>query len=434
MKFKSLPPALVNLALTFSSVILVIAAMELFLRLFPEYLPPGARQYMQPPNQEVLRKAIIEFLDESPYVKFKPNVTVEYPVGGSRGTREQFDPQWKADAKGFRNPPHLARLPRVDIVTVGNSFTLGMGVPSDKIWPYLLNRKGYTTYNLGIQGYAPSQMEGTFRRFGLPLKPKIVIIGYTSQMYYRERFFFNKGYAQELKKFLGDMESFAASARPEIRVQTPFALHALYLAARNRYLTRILNEQWKEDLREIDQGLSGRPEERDQETIKRDRFRIYEQEILSVGHRPDRNRLEHLREWKSTLEALSNIDRMARSIGARVILLFFPHRGETYFRKATGLDLPDNFLSKKEARLLAEFSRKRGITFVDLSLPLRTYTDQLPDEAPIDQFPYLPLDGHMSATGHRLIVKELLPHLENPAPVPDPAPAENPPFSGTGSP
>ena len=47
-------------------------------------------------------------------------------------------------------------------MTLGDSFAEGMGVPIEETFSTILNDKGYTTYNLGVQGYSTSQMLGSF--------------------------------------------------------------------------------------------------------------------------------------------------------------------------------------------------------------------------------------------------------------------------------
>ena len=67
-----------------------------------------------------------------------------------------------------------------------------MGVAIEKVWPSLLMLKGYSAYNLGVQGYAPVQLLGSLKKYGIQLKPNYIIIGYTAYTYSREQTFFDE--------------------------------------------------------------------------------------------------------------------------------------------------------------------------------------------------------------------------------------------------
>ena len=62
----------------------------------------------------------------------------------------------------------------------------------ENTFPSILTSKGYPTYNLGVQGYSPSQMLGSLKEFGITLKPKYVVAAYTMVSYRREKLFLKK--------------------------------------------------------------------------------------------------------------------------------------------------------------------------------------------------------------------------------------------------
>ena len=62
-----------------------------------------------------------------------------------------------------------------------------MGVPTSNTWPSVLSKNNYPTYNLGVQGYSPTQMKGSLKKYGLSMKPKFVIAAYTAGAFLRER-------------------------------------------------------------------------------------------------------------------------------------------------------------------------------------------------------------------------------------------------------
>src|ERR1700758_747153 len=59
------------------------------------------------------------------------------------------------DARGYRNRTALSEA---EIVTLGDSWTYGAGVPSDAAWPHVLSeRLNRPVYNMGVPGTGPLQ-------------------------------------------------------------------------------------------------------------------------------------------------------------------------------------------------------------------------------------------------------------------------------------
>ena len=136
------------------------------------------------------RARVVDYLPYSPYAKPRPNVDIRIPA--YHGPPDGFVYEWRTDRRGYKNMPEIAARDQLPIVAVGESFTEGMGVHTDETWASQLTWLGYATYNMGVQGYAPIQMSGTFQHFGMPLRPKWVIIGNLAEDYVRDRYFDNK--------------------------------------------------------------------------------------------------------------------------------------------------------------------------------------------------------------------------------------------------
>ena len=100
------------------------------------------------------------------------------------GPPDGFVYEWRTDRRGYESTPEIAARDQLPIVAVGESFTEGMGVHTDRdLGQSKRTWLGYATYNMGVQGYAPIQMSGTFQHFGMPLRPKSVIIGNLAEGY-----------------------------------------------------------------------------------------------------------------------------------------------------------------------------------------------------------------------------------------------------------
>ena len=388
-----------DIQLTFSSVILLFLVFELLAWLSPNLIPLHIRNYLATSDIRQARQEMVDYLDEAPFIKFKPNTTI-ISQGGYRGTAQQFVYEWHTDSLGFKNVDVVSGKGQVDIVAAGDSFTEGMGVATEKTWASLLTANGYSTYNLGVQGYAPIQLEGSLRKYGLQLRPQYVVVGYSATTFGREASFVDEDEAIRTKRFTGGIQSIvdAESGSGEIRSQAKYVVSASYLLARSVALRWMYNTNLSRDM-----------------TMGGGVYEAYEDDIVAVGSRT--SMMEEIEggstQWERTLSAFDNIITMASDINARVILLYLPHRGETYYQAATGMDLPDRYFEGVESSLLRRYSETKGIAFLDASEGLRQYVETSVDLTSISELPYLEIDGHMSDKGHELVADLILGYLED---------------------
>ena len=81
---------------------------------------------------------------------------------------------YSTDSNGFRNG---SSVETADLVVMGDSFTEARGVRREEIWSSVVaDQFGYSEINLGYGGYCPQQEEIAFRRYGLSLRPKLVLM------------------------------------------------------------------------------------------------------------------------------------------------------------------------------------------------------------------------------------------------------------------
>lgn len=392
-----------NGQLALLSVALVLLGTELAWRAAPSLFPQAIRDQLQERDVEAERRAVVEYLDASPFVKFKPNVRVRSQ--GYRGTPEEFVYEWTTDARGFKNPPQLGADGPFDVVALGDSFTEGMGVAAEDTWPALLTRAGRRAYNLAVQGYAPSQMAGVFARYAAELGPSLVVVGYCSGIYGREEAFLDEDAARRNRRFTGGIQS---SVDREIRVQQRFVTSVAFLKGYSALASGVT--AFKDLFRGSRQArpvAAALP-------IVFEPFRRYAPSFGGVtGFSREIREIETgSREWRRTLEALLAIRDQARALGAPTLLVYLPGRGEMYFEKATGLRLPDRTLEVVEAQALQAFCRANGIGFANPASRIRGYVGGLREDADVRDFPYLPRDAHPSPRGHALIAAEVLEALD----------------------
>ncbi|MGE0277393.1 MAG: SGNH/GDSL hydrolase family protein [Nitrospiraceae bacterium] len=82
---------------------------------------------------------------------------------------------YESDEHGFHNPPGLWQTGAVQIAALGDSFTHGACVPSDKGFVAGIRSRFPSTINLGINGDGPLAMLATLREYATSLRPKIVL-------------------------------------------------------------------------------------------------------------------------------------------------------------------------------------------------------------------------------------------------------------------
>ena len=384
-----------NLQLSFFSILLLFLSLELLFKSAPGLFPQEIRNYVYTDDLNKSKEKMVEYLNESPYVKFKPNTIIRSQ--GYRGNSKEFAYEWKTDKLGFKNLELVTKQEQVDVVAIGNSFTEGMGVATDKIWPSILTENGFLTYNLGVQGYAPVQFEGSLKKYGLKLKPEYVVIGYFSGIFARESAFLNnKNEVDKENKFTGGIQSIIDSEkRGEIKLQAKYLSSALFLSTAGlRLKIRLFIKNYFSDV-----SVS--------EAFKSSQFEINNIEKESMTNEI----ISKSKPWENTLEAFKNIKRMSDDINAKVIILYFTGKGESYFEKATGEKMPERYFAKIESDLLQDFANNNSIMYVNISERIREYVNSLPDDFDIDLLPYLVNDGHMNNIGHGLVAQEIMSYL-----------------------
>ena len=88
---------------------------------------------------------------------------------------------YESDEYGFHNPKNLWQRAPVDIVALGDSFTQGACVDSDKNYVSLIRERYPLTLSLGTTGNGPLAMLAGIREYVPYLKPKVVLWFYFEQ-------------------------------------------------------------------------------------------------------------------------------------------------------------------------------------------------------------------------------------------------------------
>ncbi len=176
-----------NLVIFMCAIIVSILLIELLLFIKPQLIPDRILYKMS--NSRVSKRyginpLVLEKLDHSPWVKFKPNVTITDAIRPHEVNN--FVGKWTTDSIGFKNPPNAFLDKQADAITLGDSHVEGVGVsPSQTFASILSSKYKIHTYNLGVQGYGPQQMLGAYSAYGTGLKPKFVVFCYNGSLFKR---------------------------------------------------------------------------------------------------------------------------------------------------------------------------------------------------------------------------------------------------------
>jgi len=157
--------AIFSMVLLSAGFLLALALAEVVLRLFPSLLPPERRQYLEVDLNNV------GIADPDTGHLHTPN-----SVGKLAGP--DFTATHHTDAHGFRN--HAPWPTRADVVVLGDSLVFGYGVDDSGAWPEQLGQQlsGVRVMNLGLIGAGPEQYLRVYRKFGAPLRPRLVVLGF----------------------------------------------------------------------------------------------------------------------------------------------------------------------------------------------------------------------------------------------------------------
>jgi hypothetical protein len=402
------------------SIAMCLGITELTLRQFMDVMPLAVQRGFTTTNVSRARTEMVDFLPQSPFVKFKPNTKVQSQ--GYLGPGGEFKYEWKTDGLGFKNKPSLANTPGgVVSVAVGDSFTEGMGVAVSETWAALLSEAGVPTYSMGVQGYTPTQASGAFDMFGHLFHPKVVFIGYsggafTNATRYADREAVND--AIRSRKFLGGIQHFVERQADR---KHRLALSALLAPAIPKgsldwlWSTTFQSNAWLYETKGEELSLNPKQGTFQPEILQVPEIaRLYLPETMRYAETQlDIDSLKNSRAMKVTLDAYRRIKNAASKSGATTALIYFPHRGILYYEVFGHRDLPANSVYKNDRVILEEFCKAEGIEFIDMTSPVKKYLLKIGPDATKQEFPYFVYDGHFNHIGNYLVAQRLSEYLHS---------------------
>jgi hypothetical protein len=177
---KSFVPFLFKLLL---SSLFTVTLIEIGLRLFPAVVPLNLLVFFfEQPRTEIAQRLglatrantiLLERDDGGPELRiFKPYTKLVNRIKETGAVIEVV-----TDENGFCNPHGSYQLPTIDLITLGDSFTVCHTTQAQDTWTgQLAALTGYSAYNLGREAIGIHSYLQILKRFGLQKSPKIVIM------------------------------------------------------------------------------------------------------------------------------------------------------------------------------------------------------------------------------------------------------------------
>lgn len=384
-----------RLTLAHSSILATLLTLELLFFVAPSLAPSALAKLSPRFNTELqtLRANVLEYLPDSPWVKFKPLTAVRDLYAD-----QDMEKGWLTDTLGFKNERDIASRPELVALAVGDSFTEGMGVAVDKTWTALLTRQGYPIYNLGVQAYAPVQLVGALEQFGDRFRVKLVIFGYTPGFESRNESFVRSKPGQGGFVYRGGVERIQSYLDEARLRETRFfpTMNALVDLTKSYFGGRF--KDMKERLTASPCMARGEPA-----------LAVYCREITTAAKQVFDT---HSIAWQMTTDALLRAKQLARQQGAEFVVLLYHHRGFIYYEKVVAPPWPSHYESVA-SNALKDFSRKNSIPVIDTYQPFAAYLQSLPRPLRIEKLPFFRHDGHMNEIGQRLVAETVLDYIES---------------------
>ncbi len=278
--------------------------------------------------------------------------------------RRRYHVDVQYDRRGFRNPDGIEQA---GMIVIGDSFVeAGLVSRAELFSSRLAGSQGVPVANLGQSGYGPQQELIVLKRYGLPLRPKVVL------------WLFFEG------NDLLDVSRYERSVRDwETTVK-----------ANHGFVSRSFT---KNSLRVLRGFLQRRREDSAEAHRRSGRFRLRPDEELYFAYPGSPLSQEDEASLTKTKQILSEAARLSRAKGSRFVLVYLPitfrvYRDlcdfpkDGYGRTWTLNNLPER---------LQEWSKEQKIPFLDLTEPLKR-------AAARGELVYFPDDGHWNGRGNQV--------------------------------
>jgi hypothetical protein len=266
---------------------------------------------------------------------------------------------YHTDGYGFRNPRPWPE--QAEILAFGDSVTFGYGVEDQQAWPAILARQLLQCHvlNLGLIGADSQQNLQTYETIGIKMHPRVVLVGLglggSTEVPRGKSNFSVRHPLDNLKVILSQHSYLYRSA---------LAAYKNWHASPSPTLSFANGTQVRLSPERLVKAVAGFPE-------------------------PQKSRL---------LQALEQIQSIARQNAVDVIVVFQPNKEEVY------LPLLDSGHHPSPTAALGEALEKVGISFLDSTPAFR-------QRAMAGERLFFEKESYPNASGHALIAQVVLLHL-----------------------
>jgi hypothetical protein len=361
-------------------VLLTLAMMEGVLRAFPGAFSDEVQQMLlaDPENYGVADSYIGHL--------HKPNNT--FVLAG-----RDFKAVNHTDGLGFRNTWPWAD--RAEIVVIGDSLTFGYGVADDQAWPYLVGQQvsPLRLINLGLIGAGPQQYLRVFERFGVKLRPKLLLVGVYPQNDFWDANVFDTWLRSGVGGNFMVWRDFGRPRRVTFRLRDP--LYSLESVLRSTVLPTVRSSYLYTLLRAIRGGNEGTAPTPPRTISFADggRLQLVESQFLDMSAAAQPNR----REFRLLLDSLQQIDSLATQHGAHALMVLQPGKEQVY------LPLLGETKGDPSGALIPALDRL-GIDYLDLAPAFRAH-------AKGGERLFFEVDGHPNQAGYGLTAQLVIAHI-----------------------
>jgi hypothetical protein len=395
------PRRSVKLAAALLAAGLSLVVFEIALRLAPSAIPPKLLILFEPslrakvaagafPLQRDFREVARDDGGPPLFVP-KPNSPVVSIDATADGVRRS------TDELGFCNPPgRYQGRDRIDVVTLGDSFSWCHAVRPEEAWPALLGEKtGLPVFSLGLGGKGPYEYVQYLVAFGLAKKPRIVVMNIyggndlRDAVAYRD---YREAVSRGEKPPSSEPSSIAPGLVSSAVGRNSYAVNFL-VALASRLAGRDASD-WEKAGVDFHYSLGLPAGAVPFNTENRDRDEVISARHLEDGSTP-------LTIWD---EALTRFATLAREHGFAAVVSYTPPAYAAYddvakFDDASITPLMTAF-DQQQRRFLAERAGSAGFLFHDL-------TPDLSAAAGAGELLYDPVHVHLTARGNEVVAESL---------------------------
>jgi hypothetical protein len=325
------------------------------------------------------------FLARQPDGALKSQLTINnveiLPLSGSSERLTVFcneSGQWityQSDEQGFHNPRGIWGSEVIDIAVLGDSYTQGACVPSDRNFVAGIRARYPATLNLGNSNKGPLMSLADLREYAAAFKPRVVL-----WFFYEENDF-------------GDLSRESESPLLMRYRNRHFAQDLLRLRAD---LDRALEHRWVTSLERVQTNW---PDEENSIIPAVLRFSNLRRG-LGLMKRPIDRQVEVRQTINLLAELLLEAKVTVDSWGGRLYLVYLPER-ERYVEPRTAR------LDEWKRDQVLSVARSCGLEIIDVHAAFQSTDD------PLGLFPFR-RRGHYNEEGHRLVAKTVLQSISVP--------------------